>query len=101
MSLHRARTYETEQKQALHSDDFGFLQLIYHLYLIYHLFLKDIVMQKVLSSGHKTHLTGSVFAELCQQMGIQGLQSSENIEKKQHRTLKNALNIICDELNSQ
>lgn len=70
---------------------------------LYMMFLRHRERPKIVSSDRGTHFTGEVYRNFCDFMGIkQELhcpwrpQSSGNIER-QHRTMKNALFMLCEE----
>ena len=70
---------------------------------LYQLFLRHRERPQIVSSDRGTHFTGEVYKNFCDLMGIkQELhcpwrpQSSGNIER-QHRTMKNAIFMLCDE----
>ena len=70
---------------------------------LYLMFLRHRERPQIVSSDRGTHFTGEVYQNFCNYMGIkQELhcpwrpQSSGNIER-QHRTMKNAIFILCEE----
>ena len=74
---------------------------------LYQFFLRHWEIPRIVSSDRGTHFTGEVYKQFCAQMSItQELhcpwrpQSSENIER-QHRTMKNALYMLCEDRNCE
>ena len=74
---------------------------------LYLMFLRHRERPQIVSSDRGTHFTGEVYQNFCNFMGIkQELhcpwrpQSSGNIER-QHRTMKNAIFILCEERKCQ
>ena len=72
---------------------------------LYQVFLDHRVIPEIVSTDRGTHFTGETFRQFCNLMNIKPElhcpwrpQSSGNIER-QHRTLKNALYILQNELN--
>ena len=81
---------------------------LYQFFLgLYQFFLGDREIARIVSSDCGTHFTGEVYRQFCNQMSItQELhcpwrpQSSGNIEW-QHRTMKNALYMLCEDRNCE
>ena len=74
---------------------------------LYQFFLGDREIARIVSSDRSTHFTGEVYTQFCNQMSItQELHcpwrphSSGNIEW-QHRTMKNALYMLCEDRNCE
>ena len=74
---------------------------------LYQMFLTHREKPVIVSSDRGTHFTGQVFVEYCKLMDIRSElhcpwrpQSTGNLER-QHRTLKNAIFILCDERSCQ
>ena len=74
---------------------------------LYQFFLWHREIPHIVSSDRGTHFTGEVYRQFCNQMSItQELhcpwwpQSSGNIER-QHRTMKNALYMLCEDRNCE
>ena len=74
---------------------------------LYQFFLRHREIPRIVSSDRGTHFTGEVYKEFCDLTSITRElhcpwrpQSSGNIEK-QHRTLKNALYMICEDRNCE
>ena len=74
---------------------------------LYLFFLRHREIPRVISSDRGTHFTGEVYTNFCDMMHIsQALhcpwrpQSSGNIER-QHRTMKNALYMLCEDRNCE
>ena len=74
---------------------------------LYQFFLRHREIPHIVSSDRGTHFTGEVYRQFCNQMSItQELhcpwrpQSSGNIER-QHRTMKNALYMLCEDRNCE
>ena len=70
---------------------------------LYQFFLRHREIPCIVSSDRGTHVTGEVYKQFCAQMSIiQELHcswrplSSRNIER-QHRTMKNALYMLCED----
>ena len=74
---------------------------------LYQFFLRYREIPRIVSSDRSTHFTGEVYRQFCNQMSItQELhcpwrpQSSGNVEQ-QHRTMKNALYMLCEDRNCE
>lgn len=74
---------------------------------LYQFFLRHREIPRIVSSDRGTHFTGEVYRQFCEQMAItQELhcpwrpQSSGNIER-QHRTMKNAIYMLCEDRNCE
>ena len=74
---------------------------------LYQLYLQHREKPVIVSTDRGTHFTGQVFVEYCKLMEIENQlhtpwrpQSTGNLER-QHRTLKNALFILCEERKCQ
>ena len=74
---------------------------------LYEFFLRHREIPRIVSSDRGTHFTGEVYKQFCAQMSItrelhcsRRPQSSGNIER-QHRTMKNALYMLCEDRNCE